>query len=148
MWAGSEGVGVVRGGGIRLKIVFQPLKIISPTASWIWRCMQVEVWWVRLDPSCLGRTIYTQQCLGAKPPTQFHHMWAERNHPDHYTGSEQPSQFPTSLMPSAKLRSTNLPFLRGFFGVSRSGVWTSASRFPSVDALTTKLRGRSGRGIR
>ena len=34
LWGGG-------GGGIRLNVGFQPLKVISPTASWIWSCMQV-----------------------------------------------------------------------------------------------------------
>ncbi len=34
------------GGGIRLIVGFQPLMVISPTASWIrWR-MQVYAWWL------------------------------------------------------------------------------------------------------
>ncbi len=30
------------GGGVRLKVGFQPLEIILPTARWIHRCMQVR----------------------------------------------------------------------------------------------------------
>ena len=56
---------------------------ISPTASWIRWCMQVYAWWFNVDLSCLGRTIYAWQFLGAKPPIQFRHRWAERNHSDH-----------------------------------------------------------------
>ncbi len=42
------------------------------------------VWWFfNEDLSCLGRTIYARQFLGAKPPIQFRHRWAERNHSDH-----------------------------------------------------------------
>ncbi len=100
----------MRGGGwIRLIVGFQPLMVISPTASEIW-CMQVyacELMWT---------------CL----------VWAERSTPDNflvpnhrfksatgeqkgitetiYTDSELPSRMPKSLMPSAKLRSANLPF--------------------------------------
>ncbi len=40
--------------------------------------------WVNVDLSCLGRTIYARQFLGAKPPIQFHHRWAERNHSVHF----------------------------------------------------------------
>ncbi len=72
-----------RGGGIRLIVGFQPLMVISPTASWIRWCMQVYAWWFNVDLSCLGRTIYVRQFLGAKPPIQFHHRWTERNHTDH-----------------------------------------------------------------
>ncbi len=34
-----------------------------------WRCMRVYVWWVNLDRSSLGQTIYPRQFLGAKPPS-------------------------------------------------------------------------------
>ncbi len=71
------------GWGIRLIVGFQPLIVISPTASWIRWCMQVYAWWFNVDLSCLGRTIYARQFLGAKPPIQFRHRWAERNHSDH-----------------------------------------------------------------
>ncbi len=36
-----------------------------------------------VDLSCLGRTIYARQFLGAKPPIPFRHRWAEMNHSDH-----------------------------------------------------------------
>ncbi len=39
--------------------------------------------WVNVDLSCLGRTIYAQQFVGAKPPIQFRHRWAGMNHSDH-----------------------------------------------------------------
>ncbi len=39
--------------------------------------------WVNVDLSCLGWTIYARQFLGAKPPIQFRHRWAERKHSDH-----------------------------------------------------------------
>ncbi len=70
---------VKHGGGIRLIVGFQPLMVISPTASWIRWCMQVFAWWFNVDLSCLGRTIYARRFLGAKPPIQFLHRWAERN---------------------------------------------------------------------
>ncbi len=38
--------------------------VISPTASGIRWCMRVSY----VDLSCLGRTIYARQFLGAKPP--------------------------------------------------------------------------------
>ena len=47
--------------GIRLKVGFQPLKVISPTASWIWWCMQVYAY---------GDLVWT--CL----------VWAKRYIPD------------------------------------------------------------------
>ncbi len=40
--------------------------------------------------------IYARQFLGAKPPTQFCHKWAEKNYPEHYTDSEQVSRLPNS----------------------------------------------------
>ncbi len=40
-----------------------------------------------VDLSCLGRTIYARQFLGAKPPIQkFRHRWVEGNHSDHLYG--------------------------------------------------------------
>ncbi len=75
--------GTRREGGIRIIVGFQPLMVISPTASWIRWCMQGYAWWFNVDQSCLGRTIYARQFLGAKPPIHFHHRCAERNHSDH-----------------------------------------------------------------
>ncbi len=71
------------GGWIGLIVGFQPLMIISTTASWIRWCVQVyacDLMWTCL---VLGRTIYARQFWGAKPPTQFRHRWAERNHSGH-----------------------------------------------------------------
>ncbi len=39
--------------------------------------------WINVDLSCMVRTTYAQQFLGAKPPIQFRHRWAEMNHSDH-----------------------------------------------------------------
>ncbi len=54
------------GGWIRLIVGFQPLMVISPTASWIRWCMQVYVWWfgpVLFGPNDLRLTgIYWQDC--------------------------------------------------------------------------------------
>ncbi len=52
---------------------------------------------------------------------------------------EPPSRMPNSLMPSAKLRSANLPFLY-LFGVTRSGIEPRPPA-PRADVLTTMLRG-------
>ncbi len=71
------------GGGVRFIIGFQPLMVLSPTASWIWWCMQVYAFWSNVDLSCLGRTIYARQFLGVKPPIQFRHRCAEMNHSYH-----------------------------------------------------------------
>ncbi len=100
---------LLRGGWIRLIIGFQPLTVISATASWTRWCMQVY--------AC----VLMWTCL----------VWAERPTPDSfwvprhrfnsatgvqkgitqtiYTDSKLSSRLPNSLMPSAKLRSTNLP---------------------------------------
>ncbi len=74
------------GGWIRLIVGFQPLRVISPDhppyvgfgGVYVGVCV-----WLKVDLSCFGRTIYAQQFLGAKPPIQFRHRWAERNHSDH-----------------------------------------------------------------
>ncbi len=112
------------GGGIRLIVGFQPLMVISPTARIRW-CMQVyacELMWA---------------CL----------VWAERSSPDSfwvpshwfksatgeqkgisqtiYTDSEPPCRIPNSLIPSAKLRSANLP-------VFRSLVWRGRGLNPGL----------------
>ncbi len=76
-------IGQIGGGRIRLIVGFQPLMVISPTASWIRWCMQVYVWWFNVDLSCLGRTVYARQFLGAKPPINSSTGEAERNHSDH-----------------------------------------------------------------
>ncbi len=121
-------VGQWGGGWIRLTVGFQPLMVISPTASWIRWCMQVYAWWFNVDLSCLGRTICARQFGGATI----------------YTDSEPPSRMPNSLMPSAKLRSANLP-------VFTSLVWRGREsnrglpHAPRVEARTTVLRGGVGR---
>ncbi len=71
------------GGWIRLIVGFQPLMVISPTASCIrWRMQgyACELMW-----TCLvgPNDLRPRQFLGAKPPIQFRHRWAERNHSDH-----------------------------------------------------------------
>ncbi len=83
--------------------------------------MGVWVWWINLEMSCLGRTIYARQCLGDKPPTQFRHRWAEMNHPDHYTDSEQASQLPNTIMLSKEgWEAQTSQFLRFLCDVSES----------------------------
>ncbi len=46
--------------------------------------------------------------LGAKLPTQSCYRWAERSHLNHYTDFKPASRLLNSLVPSVKLRSTNL----------------------------------------
>ncbi len=104
-------------------------------------------WWFNVDPSCLGRTIYARQFLGAKPPIQFRHRRAERITQTIYTDSEPPSRMPNLLMPSAKLRTANLPFLR--LWCAAVGDRTPASRTPSGRSNHNTTRGRwAGVGIR
>ncbi len=121
--------------GIKLIVGFQPLRVISSTPSWIGWCryMRGDLMWTYL-------------------------VWAERSTPDNfwvpishrfnsatgeqkgitqtiYTDSEPPSQMPNSLMPSAKLRSANLPFFTCLHGVTRSGIEPRPPA-PRADALT------------
>ncbi len=107
----TEAAGGGRGrGGIRLIVGFQPLMVISPTASWIRWCTQVYAWWFNVDLCCLGRTIYARQFW--VQIHQFNSTTGEQNGITQtiYTDSEPPSRMPNSLMQSAKLRSANLPF--------------------------------------
>ncbi len=112
---------VLRGWLIHI-VGFQPLMVISPTASWIRWCIQVYV--CELMWTCL--------------------VWAERSTPDSfrvpshrfnsatgeqkgitktiYTESEPSSRLANSLMPSAKLRSTNLPY---FTSLVWCGRWSN-----------------------
>ncbi len=133
MWIFTYG-----GGGIRFIVGFQPLVVISPIASSIRWCMQLyacELMWT---------------CL----------VWAERSTPDSfwmpshlfnsatseqkwmtqtiYTDSEPSSRLPNSLMPSAKLRSANLPV----FWCDVVGGQTTASRTPSGRSNHCATQGR------
>ncbi len=83
-----------RGGGIRLIVGFQPLMVISPTARWI-------RWWAeRFTPDSFW-----------VPSHRFNSATGEQKGITQtiYTDPEPPSPLPNSLMPSAKLRSANLP---------------------------------------
>ncbi len=96
-------------GGIRLIVGFQPLMAISPTASWIRWCMQVyvcELMWTGL----VWDERYTPDSFWV-PNHQFNSATGEQKGITQtiYTDSEPPSRLPNSLMPSAKLRSANLP---------------------------------------
>ncbi len=99
-------------GWIRLIVSFQPLMVISPTASWILWCMQVyacELMW-----TCLvwaGRSMPDSFWV---PSHRFNFDTDEQKWITQtiYTDSEPPSRLPNLLMPSAKLRSANLPVLR------------------------------------
>ncbi len=112
--------------------------VISPTASWIRWCMQVYAWWFNLDLSCLGRTIYDRQFW--VPSQRFNSATGEQKGITQtiYIDSGPPSRMPNSLMPSAKLRSANLPFLRLWCDAVGDRPWPPA---PRADALTTVLRG-------
>ncbi len=127
------------GRGIRLIVGFQPLMVISPTASWIRWCRQVyacELMWT---------------CL----------VWSERSTPDSfwvrshwfnsatgekkgitqtiYTDPEPPSRLPNSLMSNAKLRSGNLPAFTSLVWRGRGS--NPRPPAPRADALTIMLRG-------
>ncbi len=120
---------IMLGGGIRLIVGFQPLMVISPTASWIRWCMKVYVWCFNVDfflfgPNDLRLTILGCQATDSIQP----HVTTKGITQTIYTDSEPPSQIPNSLMPSAKLRSANLPFLR--LWCDAAGDRTPASRTP------------------
>ncbi len=122
-------------GWIRLIVSFQPLMVISPTASWILWCMQVyacELMW-----TCLvwaGRSMPDSFWV---PSHRFNFDTDEQKWITQtiYTDSEPPSRLPNLLMPSAKLRSANLPV---FTLVPL--VWRPRPPAPRADALTTVLR--------
>ncbi len=103
----QQGSIVVVGGWIRLIVGFLPLMVISPTASWIRWCMQVYV----LMWTCL---VWAEQSTPDSfyvPSHRFNSATGEQKWITQtiYTDSEPPSRMPNSLMPSAKLRSANLP---------------------------------------
>ncbi len=107
----------VFGGWIRLIVGFQPLMVISPTASWIRWCMQVyacELLW-----TCLVRCQATDSI---SPQVSRNESLRPYNI---LTPSRPPSRFPNSLMPSAKLRSANLP-------VFASLVWRGRGSNPGL----------------
>ena len=101
----------VCGGGGKLKVGFQPLKIIWLQIGFdgVCRCVRVQVRWVNLYLSCLFGTINALQ------------FWV----PNHWLNSatreqkgitqtiiltpNQASRLPNSLVPNANLRSANLP---------------------------------------
>ncbi len=119
--------------------VFQAYSQLSTTHSHITdykldSVVYAGVWGFNVDLSCLGRTIYVQQFLGAKPPIQFRHRWAAEKGITRtiYTDSEPPSRMPNSLMPSAKLRSTNLPFFTSL-------VWRGRGSNPGLPHLEQTL---------
>ncbi len=138
LWDQAECLRVLGGGVIRLIVGFQPLMVISPTASWIRQCTHVcrcmRVSWY--GPVLFGPHDLRPTVLGAKPPIQFRHRWAGRNHSDHLYWLRAASRLPNSLMPSAKPRSETSQFY--VFGVSRSGIEPRPPA-PRADALTTVL---------
>ena len=129
-----------QGRWIRLIVGFQPLMVI-PTASWIRWCMQVDVWWFNVDLSCLGWTIYAPTIFGCQAtesiPLQVSRSEQKGITETIYADSELPSGMPNSLMPSAKLRSVNLLFLRLWWDAV--GDRTAAYRTPSGHSISTML---------
>ncbi len=102
--------------------------------------MQVYVWWFNVDLSCLGRTINARHFLGAKPPIQLRHRWAQRDHS--YHDSEPPNWMPNAQLINANCQAAkpNLPFLTSL-------VWRGRGSNPGLPhpermlSLTTMLRG-------
>ena len=123
--------------GGELKFIFQPLNVISRLqvglsgvcryGELIWTCL---VWAERSAP---------RQFLGAKPPTQFLHRWAERNNSDHYTNSEPAS----SLVPNWEAQTSQFYV----FGLTGPGIEPRPPA-PWAEALTTRLRGPVSMGVR
>ncbi len=108
--------------GVNRPIVgFQLLMVISPTARWIRWCMQVYGLWFNVDLSCLSRTISARQLLGAKPPNQFRHRWAERNHSDHLYWLRAP-QSDAKLINAKRQAKKRKPPIFYVFGVTRAGI--------------------------
>ncbi len=76
---------------------------------------------VNVDLSCLGRTIYARQFLGAKPPIQFRHRWAERNHSDHLYWTRAAQSVAKFINAKRQAEKRKPPSLY-VFGVTRSGI--------------------------
>ncbi len=96
---------------IRLIVDFQPLMVILPTARWIRWCMKVyacELMW-----TCLVWAERSTPGSFWAPSHRFNSTTGEQKWITQtiYTDSEPPSRMPNSLMPNAKLRSANSPFL-------------------------------------
>ncbi len=98
-------------GWIRLIVGFQPLMVISPAACFIRWCMQVYAWWSNVDRSWAERSMPGNFWV---PNHRFNFATGEQKGITEtiYTDSKPPNRLPNSLIPSAKLRSANLPVLR------------------------------------
>ena len=125
-------------GWIRLIVGFQPLMVILPNAfGGVCRCM-------------CGDLICGPVLFGLKdlPPTILECQATDLIAPGEqkgitqtiYTDSETPSRMPNSLMPSAKLRSANLPFFTSL--VWRGRDRTPISHTPNGDSNHYATRGR------
>ncbi len=129
-------------GGIRLKVGFQPLIVISPAASWIRWCMQVYVGVFVVICGKFGPVLFWASTFlwGAK---SLNSATGEQKGitQTNYTDSEQTSRLSNSLMPSAKLNRSNLPLFMSF-GVAQSRIEPGPPA-PRPDTLTTMLQGRS-----
>ncbi len=95
---------------------------------------------VNVDPSCLGRTIYARQFLGAKPPIQFCHRWSEINHSDHLYRLRAAKSV-AQLINAKRQAEKRKPPSFYVFGVTRSGIEPRPPT-PRADALTTATQGR------
>ncbi len=118
-------------GWIRLIVGFQPLLVISPTASWIRWCMQVYEWWFNGDLFWGHRSTPDNVWV---PSYQFNSTTGKQKGITQiiYTDSEPSSQMPNSSIPSAKMRSANLP-------VFTSLVWCGRGSNPSLPHPEQKL---------
>ncbi len=110
----------VWGRWIRLIVGFQPLMVISLTASWIRWCMQVyacELMW-----TCLVRAERSTSDGFWVPSHQFNSATGEQKWITQtiYTDSEPPSRLPNSLMPSWEAQTWH-----DTVGLTRSG-WRDA----------------------
>ncbi len=113
---------------IRLIVGFQPLMVISPTASWcgVCRCMRGDLMW-----TCLVWAERSTPDNFWVPSHWFNSATGEQKEslgPDH-TDPEPPSRMPNSLMPSAKLKWKAHIIL--CLWCDAVGDWTPAFRTPS-----------------
>ncbi len=102
------------------------------------RCMRGDLMW-----TCLVWADDLRPTIFLVPIHRFNYATGQQKGITQtiYTDSEQPSRMPNSLMPSAKLRSENLPFFTSLVWCGRDR--TPASRTPSGRSNHYATRGRS-----
>ncbi len=138
-WVRCRAGGGGGGGWIRLIVDFQPLVVISPTASWIWWCMQVyacELMW-----TCLVWAKRSTPDNFWVPSHRFNSATGEQKGITHtiYTDSKPPSRMPSSLMPSWEAQTSH--FLRLWCDTVEDQI--PASRTSSGRSNHYAMRGRS-----